>query len=143
MGGVVPDVAVDSEDRVYVTRRDPPAILVYDREGRYLTSFGESVLSNLHNTWIDPADHLYCADIDDHTVRIFDVEGRFLEAWTDVESPNDIHIDENGIVYVAEAPSTRQSVRPRWPASCPLGRRRRRTGSIRRPPARHLRRLTR
>lgn len=104
MGVVVPDVAVDSEDRVYVARRDPLAILVYDREGRYLTSFGESVLSNPHNTWIDPADHLYCADTDDHTVRIFDVEGRFLEAWTDVESPNDIHIDENGIVYVAEAP---------------------------------------
>ncbi len=37
-GGVVPAVAVDSQDRVYIARREPPAILVYDRTGHYLTT---------------------------------------------------------------------------------------------------------
>ena len=202
MGGVVPDVAVDSEDRVYVTRREPPAIVVYDRDGRFLATLGENILTNPHNIWIDSGDHLYVADTDDHTIRLFstdgevlrtwgtpnetgapglpfnrptkamaapsgqvfvsdgygqhrvhrfspdgdlelswgeegtgpgqfalphdlwidprnrimvtdrenhriqlfDVDGNFLEEWTDIESPNNIHIDENNIIYVAESP---------------------------------------
>ncbi|MCZ6636478.1 MAG: peptidyl-alpha-hydroxyglycine alpha-amidating lyase family protein [bacterium] len=202
IGGVVPDVAVDSQGRVYVTRRDPAAILVYDSGGRFLTVWGDDILTNPHSLWIDPADQIYCADVDDHTVRIFstggevlqtlgtpdqigtpglpfnrptkamaapsgeifvsdgygqhrvhrfspdgerilswgeegtgpgqfalphdlwvdrrnrvlvtdrtnhriqlfDFDGNFLEAWTDIRSPNDIHIDADDIVYVAEAP---------------------------------------
>ena len=33
MGGVVPGVAADSQGRVFVGRRHPPALLVYDRDG--------------------------------------------------------------------------------------------------------------
>lgn len=80
-GGVVPDAAVDSQDRIYITRREPPAILVYDREGRYLNTFGDDVLSNPHNAWIDTDDRLFVADTDDHTIRIFNVEGECLVTW--------------------------------------------------------------
>lgn len=78
MGGVVPDVAVDSQDRVFVTRREPPAILLYDRDGRYLSTFGDDVLSNPHNIWIDADDRVFVADTDDHTIRIFTVDGELL-----------------------------------------------------------------
>jgi len=81
MGGVVPDAAIDSKDHVYLTRRDPPAILVYDREGRFLSTLGEGILSNPHNIWIDPSDRLFCADVDDHTIRIFDTSGELLHTW--------------------------------------------------------------
>ena len=78
MGGIVPDVAVDSQDRVYITRREPPAILVYDREGRYLSTFGDETLSNPHNIWIDPDDRVFVADTDDHTIRIFTIDGKLI-----------------------------------------------------------------
>ena len=68
MGGVVPDVATDSEDRVYVTRREPPGILVYDSEGRYLSTLAEDILTNPHNIWIDPKNHLYVADTGNHRI---------------------------------------------------------------------------
>jgi hypothetical protein len=81
MGGVVPDVTVDSKDNVYLSRREPPAILVYDRDGRYLRTFGDDVLTNPHNIWIDEKERLFCADTDDHTVRIFSLDGELLDTW--------------------------------------------------------------
>ena len=87
MGGVTPGVVTDSRDRVYMARRDPPGILVYDREGRYLTTWGEDMLANPHGLWIDADDRIYCADIDDHTVRIFTTEGEVLQT---LGTPNQI-----------------------------------------------------
>ncbi len=78
-GGVITDAATDSQDRVYLARRHTPAILVYDREGKFLTSWGENVLSNPHSLWIDENDHIYCGDTDDHTIRKFNTEGEVLQ----------------------------------------------------------------
>ena len=78
-GGVTPSVATDSRDRVYIARREPPAILVYDREGNYLTEWGGDLLKNPHSVWFNEQDQLYVADVDDHTVRKFDTDGRVLQ----------------------------------------------------------------
>jgi len=77
-GGVTPAVATDSLDRVYIARRKPAAILVYDRDGNYLSEWGGQLLSSPHSVWIDGQDHIYVADADDHTVRKFDTSGRLL-----------------------------------------------------------------
>lgn len=77
-GGVVPAVATDSRDRVYIARRKPPAILVYDHQGRFLASWGEDVLKNPHSVWISKEDKVYVADVEDHTVRTFTPEGKLL-----------------------------------------------------------------
>jgi DNA-binding beta-propeller fold protein YncE len=78
-GGVVPAVATDSCDRVYIARRSPAAILVYDREGRFLNAWGQDLLMNPHSVWFDEQDQLYVADVADHTVRKFDSDGRVLQ----------------------------------------------------------------
>lgn len=88
-GGVTPDVAVDSKDRVYITRRSPPAILVYDPDGTYVTTYADDVLSNPHNIYIDADDHLYVADTDDHTVRTFDTSGTLLQTWGTPNEPGE------------------------------------------------------
>ena len=76
---MTPSVATDSRDRVYIARREPPAILVYDREGHYLTEWGGELLKNPHSVWFNEQDELYVADVDDHTVRKFDTDGRVLQ----------------------------------------------------------------
>ena len=37
-------------------------------------------------------------------VQIFDKEGRFLESWDHLLAANDLYIDKEDIVYLAEAP---------------------------------------
>ncbi len=78
-GGVTPAVATDSSDRVYIARRDPPAILVYDSEGNFLAVWGEDLFKNPHSVWFNEQDQMYVADVDDHTVRKLDTEGRVLQ----------------------------------------------------------------
>jgi DNA-binding beta-propeller fold protein YncE len=86
-GGVVPSVAVNSQDRVFIARRSPPAILVYDREGRYLAAWGQDVLHSPHSVWISPDDRVYVADMEDHTVRTFTLEGELLSTLGTVGLP--------------------------------------------------------
>jgi DNA-binding beta-propeller fold protein YncE len=86
-GGVVPAVAVDSQDRVFITRRSPPAILVYDREGRFLAAWGETILTSPHSVWISPDDRVYVADMEDHTVRTFTTQGELLATLGAVGRP--------------------------------------------------------
>ena len=71
-------VAVDSRDNVYVFNRGGHPIIVYDRDGRFLRSWGEGVFPNPHGVTIGPDDSVYCADNRDHTVRKFTVEGKLL-----------------------------------------------------------------
>ena len=86
-GGVLPGVDVDSEDRVYIARRTPPALLVYDRAGRYLTAFGEGVLQNPHGVHVGQDDTIWVTDVNDHTVRQFDRTGRILKTLGNVGQP--------------------------------------------------------
>ena len=69
MGGVVPGVAADSQGRVFVGRRHPPALLVYDRDGAYIDTWGADLLGNPHLLWVDGEDQVYAADTDDHTIQ--------------------------------------------------------------------------
>ena len=105
-GGVVPAVATDSRDRVYIARREPPAMLVYDREGRFLSAWGEDVLSSPHSVWISETDHVFVADVGDHTVRTFDTDGRLLHT-----------LGTPGQVGVPGQPFNR----PTWAALAPSG----------------------
>ena len=49
----VPGVAVDSQDRVYAFCRSEHPIIVFDREGRFLRSWGEGLIQTRprHNHW--------------------------------------------------------------------------------------------
>ena len=81
MGGVVPGVAADSQGRVFVGRRHPPALLVYDRDGVYLDTWGADLLGNPHLLWVDGQDQVYVADTDEHTIRCFNPQGEVVHTW--------------------------------------------------------------
>jgi DNA-binding beta-propeller fold protein YncE len=74
----VADVAVDSKDRVYVFSRGKHPMIVFDREGKFLSSWGEGVFKRPHGVTIGPDDTLYCVDEGDHTVRKCTLEGQIL-----------------------------------------------------------------
>ena len=75
-----PGVAVDSQDRVYVmTRNQDSPVVVFDRDGMWLRSFGQDTFSErTHGISIGPDGFVYCADDGTHTVTKFTPEGELV-----------------------------------------------------------------
>ena len=79
--GPVPDVAgvaVNSKDEVHVLTRSPHPVLVFDRKGRFLRSWGEGVFATTHGIHIGPDDAVYIVDSGDSTIRKFSPTGELL-----------------------------------------------------------------
>jgi hypothetical protein len=74
----VADVAVDSEDRVYVFNRGEHPMIVFDPDGNFLASWGEGLFKRPHGLTIGPDDTLYCVDDVGHRVKKFTPEGHEL-----------------------------------------------------------------
>lgn len=71
-------VAVDAQDNVYVFNRGEHPMIVFDREGNFLRSWGEGVFKSAHGVHIGPDGYIYCTDNGDHTVRKCTPEGKIL-----------------------------------------------------------------
>ena len=50
--GTVSAVATDSQDRVYAFQRKNPPVVVFDRDGNFLSSWGEGMFENPHGMFI-------------------------------------------------------------------------------------------
>jgi DNA-binding beta-propeller fold protein YncE len=111
-----PGVAVDSQDNVYVLTRGEHPIMVFDREGNYLRSFGEGDFSNrTHGLYIAHDDTLLCADDGIHTIQKFSPGGEKLMEIGERNQPKPIWGGEpfnrptsaaimpsNGDVYISD-----------------------------------------
>jgi hypothetical protein len=71
-------VAVDQQDRVYVFNRGEHPMIVFDRQGNFLRSWGEGLFARAHGLHIAPDEHLYCTDDGDHTVRKCTLDGKVV-----------------------------------------------------------------
>jgi DNA-binding beta-propeller fold protein YncE len=93
--GEVAGVATDSRDRVYVFNRGEHPVVVFNRDGRFLTSWGEGLFRRAHGIFIGPDDTVYCTDDLDHTVRQFTTEGKLLLTLGHSGRPSDTGIAGN------------------------------------------------
>ena len=71
-------VATDAQDRVYVFNRGEHPMIVFDRDGNMLSSWGEGVFHRAHGLHVGPDETLYCTDDGDHTVRKCSLDGKVL-----------------------------------------------------------------
>src|SRR5436309_13435747 len=71
-------VGVDKQDRIYVFNRGEHPMVVLDRDGNFLRSWGEGLFRRAHGLHIDTDDNLYCTDDGDHTVRKCSTDGKVL-----------------------------------------------------------------
>jgi DNA-binding beta-propeller fold protein YncE len=74
----VAGVATDAQDRVYVFNRGEHPVVIFDREGTFLGSWGEGLFARAHGLFIGPDGAVYCTDDLDHTVRKFTPDGTLL-----------------------------------------------------------------
>lgn len=72
-------VCVDSKDNVYVFNRGKHPVIVFDRDGNFLRSWGEDIgFTRAHGASIGPDDLLYLTDDQGHAVRQCTPEGKVL-----------------------------------------------------------------
>jgi DNA-binding beta-propeller fold protein YncE len=110
--GAVSGVATDSDDRVYVLHRGPKPVLVFDRDGKFLHSWGDDYLKTPHGLRIDASGYIWITDIGNHQVIKFDAKGKPLltlgkkgEAGTSddkFDRPTDVAVAPSGEFYVSD-----------------------------------------
>ena len=87
--GDVTAIAVNSRDDVFVFTRSPHPVIVFDRDGHFLGSWGEGIFSRAHGITITVGDVVWCTDDKDHTVRKFSSDGRLLQTLGTPGQPSD------------------------------------------------------
>ena len=107
-------VALDSKENVYVSDEFANLVLIFDKDGNFLVSWGEKgsgegELNGPSGLAFDREDNLYMVDSLNHRVQKFTKDGKFLSAWGSHGSgqghfnmPWGISIDREGNVYVAD-----------------------------------------
>ena len=95
--GQVSAVATDSQDRVYAFQRKDPPVVVFDREGNYLSSWGHSAIRDPHGIAIVD-DVVYLTDRDDHVALKFTLDGKPLMVGMGADFP-EFHV---GPIYFDE-----------------------------------------
>jgi sugar lactone lactonase YvrE len=111
--GWIPAVATDSQDRVFVYSRSEHPLVIFDRTGNFLASWGEDILLDAHGIYIDAEDNVYCTERNTHCVRKFNrngdlvltlgTPGRQAEADGDpFRLPTDLAIASTGDLFVSD-----------------------------------------
>ena len=139
-------VDVDSNENVYVSDDYTSGILIYDKDGNPLGSWGtkgsgDGELDGPSGLAFDREDNLYIVDSLNHRVQVFTKDGTFLANWGSYGSregqfdvPWGIAIDNEGDVYVADWNNHRvQKFSPNGEYLVTFGRSGRGDGELHRP----------
>jgi len=104
--GLISAVGSDSRDQVYLFNRLPqPAVLVFDRDGHFLRSWGEDLFRQPHGLWISPDDRVFVADSGDHTVRICTTDGQVRQTLGTAGQPGAPGLPFNQPTWAGLSPS--------------------------------------
>ena len=74
--GEVAGIAVDQQDRVYAFNRGPDPMVVFDRDGNFLTTWGRDLFVKPHGVHIGHDGSIYCTDEGSHTVCKCTLDGK-------------------------------------------------------------------
>lgn len=84
----VSDAAVDSQGRIYAFTRGVHPVIVFDKAGNFITSWGygdfgisPNLISQSHGIFIDPEDKVFLTDSYQHIVRRYTRLGELEREW--------------------------------------------------------------
>lgn len=75
---MVSAVATDSQDRVYAFQRKDPPIVIFDREGTFLSSWGNGAFLFAHGIYIKD-DIVYLTDRDSSVCLVYTLDGKPIQ----------------------------------------------------------------
>jgi len=73
--GDVAGIAIDGNDNVYLFNRGDHPMIVLDRHGSIIRTWGEGIFTRPHGVHVGHDGYVYCTDDGDHTVRKFTPAG--------------------------------------------------------------------
>ncbi|NQW24300.1 MAG: hypothetical protein HQ475_12740 [SAR202 cluster bacterium] len=82
-------IVTDSQDRVYLFNRGDHPLIILDRNGNYLNSWGEGTLPDAHGMFIDGEDNLYMPVKNSHVVLKYNPDGNLLMTLGEWDKPSD------------------------------------------------------
>ena len=82
-------IVTDSQDRVYLFNRGEHPLIVLDRDGNFLTSWGEGQLPDAHGMFIDTDENLFMPVKNSHVVLKYDPKGNLLMTMGEWDKPSD------------------------------------------------------
>jgi len=85
----VTGISIDSDDNIYVFNRGKRPMIVFDREGNEVYSWGEGLFKRPHGSCLTPEGHILLTDDDSHAVYKFTKEGELLMTLGNVDQPSD------------------------------------------------------
>lgn len=111
--GPVSAVAADASDRIYVFHRGgKQPILVFDKDGKFLRSWGDGLVKTAHGLRIDRDNNVWITDIGTHQVTKFDSQGKVLltlgkkdqpgDGQDQFNKPTDVTVAASGEIYVSD-----------------------------------------
>ena len=71
----------------YVYSRSEHPMVVFDREGNFLASWGKDILKDAHGVFIDAEDYIYCVERNTHVMRKFTTDGELLMSLGTPDQP--------------------------------------------------------
>lgn len=105
-------VATDRDDNLHVAHRGTPPIVVFDRAGRFLRSWGDGDIRVAHGLRLDDDGNVWVTDLETHQVIKYDSTGNALlrlgsrnragDSPDQFNMPADVAVSANGDIYVAD-----------------------------------------
>jgi len=101
-------VITDENDNVYVFSRGDHPMMVFDKNGTFLKSWGEGIFSRPHGLSKGPDNTIYCTDDGDHSVRQCTLDGKILMTIGNPGNPSSLFSGEpfNRCTHTATDPDS-------------------------------------
>src|ERR1700722_15284533 len=94
-------VATDSSNNVYVFARGEHPVIVYDRDGHFLGSWGEGTFSyRTHGIFVTAADELLLTDDGGNSVTRYSVDGTLLQTIGTAGAPSETGYDGRDLTTI-------------------------------------------
>lgn len=107
-------ILTDESDNLYVNDIDPNEIKIYDKDGKFLNSWGlisenDILLDHSHSSEFDEYKNLYITDQNNKRIVIFSNNGTAIDSWEDNPSkgirlihPHGIDLNSKGNVFASD-----------------------------------------